>query len=171
VSDPAAWAGVALALLSFAFTEWRLRQERRRRRALGPAEEARAAIVDMRRCFTELSASGGTDKKYFLTEENQHVGERVRDCIGRVADQRLKDAVSEAAKVWNEIFASAPPPKGTRVYVPGQPDPPSYAAQDADAMKRSVNADQKGERAPVENGSTLSLKLLGDLRLVHRLAA
>jgi hypothetical protein len=34
-----------------------------------------------------------------------------------------------------------------------------------------VNADRKGERAPVENGSTLSLKLLGDLRLVHRLAA
>ena len=34
-----------------------------------------------------------------------------------------------------------------------------------------VNADRKGERAPVENGSTLSLKLLGDLSLVHRLAA
>ena len=34
-----------------------------------------------------------------------------------------------------------------------------------------VNADRKGARAPVENGSTLSLKLLGDLRLVHRLAA
>ena len=34
-----------------------------------------------------------------------------------------------------------------------------------------VNADRKGERAPVENGSTLSLKLLGDLRLVHRLTA
>jgi hypothetical protein len=33
-----------------------------------------------------------------------------------------------------------------------------------------VNADRKGERAPVENGSTLSLKLLGDLSLVHRLA-
>ncbi len=60
----------------------------------------------------------------------------MRDCIGRVADQRLKDAMSEAAKVWNEMFASAPPPKGMRVYVPGQPDPPSYAAQDADAMKR-----------------------------------
>jgi hypothetical protein len=35
----------------------------------------------------------------------------------------------------------------------------------------TVNADRKGERAPVENGSTFSLKLLGDLRLVHRLAA
>ena len=34
-----------------------------------------------------------------------------------------------------------------------------------------VNADPKGERAPVENGSTLSLKLLGDRSLVHRLAA
>ena len=34
-----------------------------------------------------------------------------------------------------------------------------------------VNADRKGARAPVENGSTLSLKLLGDLSLVHRLAA
>jgi hypothetical protein len=34
-----------------------------------------------------------------------------------------------------------------------------------------VNADRKGERAPIENGSTLSLKLLGDLSLVHRLAA
>ncbi len=66
MSDPAAWAGVALALLSFAFTEWRVRQERRRCRALGPGEEVRAAIVDMRRCFTEISASGGTDKKYFL---------------------------------------------------------------------------------------------------------
>jgi len=35
----------------------------------------------------------------------------------------------------------------------------------------AVNADRKQERAPVENGSTLSLKLLGDLSLVHRLAA
>jgi hypothetical protein len=35
----------------------------------------------------------------------------------------------------------------------------------------TVNADRKGARAPVENGSTLSLKLLGDLSLVHRLAA
>src|ERR1035441_6151524 len=34
-----------------------------------------------------------------------------------------------------------------------------------------VKADGKGARAPVENGSTLSLKLLGDLSLVHRLAA
>jgi hypothetical protein len=34
-----------------------------------------------------------------------------------------------------------------------------------------VNADRKGARAPVENGSTLGLKLLGDLSLVHRLAA
>jgi superfamily II DNA or RNA helicase len=36
---------------------------------------------------------------------------------------------------------------------------------------RHVNADRKGARAPVENGSTLGLKLLGDLSLVHRLAA
>jgi hypothetical protein len=136
VVDAAAWAGLGLALLSFVYTDWRLRQERKRRQALGPAEEVRAAIVDMRRCFTEISAFGGTDKKFFLTEQNQHVGERVRDCIGRVADQRLKDAMSDAAQVWNELFASAPPAKGIRAYPPGQPDPPSYAARDADAMKR-----------------------------------
>jgi len=35
----------------------------------------------------------------------------------------------------------------------------------------AVNADRKQERAPVEYRSTLSLKLLGDRSLVHRLAA
>ena len=38
-------------------------------------------------------------------------------------------------------------------------------------LESFVNADRKQERAPVEYRSTLSLKLLGDRSLVHRLAA
>jgi hypothetical protein len=74
MADAAAWAGVGLALLSFIYTDWRFRHQRNRRRALGPSEEVRRALVDMRRCFTEISASGGKDKSYFLANENHEVG-------------------------------------------------------------------------------------------------
>lgn len=38
--------------------------------------------------------------------------------------------------MWNESFASAPPPTGMSSYVPGKPDPPSSAARDNGALKR-----------------------------------
>jgi hypothetical protein len=80
------------------------------------------------------------------------------------------------AAVYGRLASWAPEPSCSSVLDQSKPTLKDPVMANGDAVIGTnrttvVNADRKGERAPVENGSTLSLKLLGDLSLVHRLAA
>jgi hypothetical protein len=70
----------------------------------------------MRRCFTEISASGEKDKSYFLANENHEVGQRVEDCMGRIGDRRLREAISEAVQAWKQIFCLSLSPSASRFH-------------------------------------------------------
>ena len=145
MADPTAIAGVSLGCLSLAFTEVRVRIERRRRRAIGPSEEVRGA----REFFEGVIAHGGRNVGGFGATERS-LEHDLFDASMRVDDDELSTQLDLAGQAWRSVFASAPPGKGLRGFELGQPYPEAYRRQDlqqAAQKERQVEAARGGLEA------------------------
>jgi hypothetical protein len=102
-----AWAGVALALLTLAVTqyqEWRRRRGRQRHSP--PTAEIRKALEEARTLFKAITSYGGTSLGFYATHPD--LGQRMLALHGKIRDRQLKRFLADAASCWNAGFAIAP---------------------------------------------------------------
>lgn len=132
--DPTGAAGIGFKLLAS-----------RRRRKAGPVAEIRECLTATRRGFNDITAAGGKRSDYFSPDDA--FDEELTDLSRRTTDKHLSLHLRTVAKCWTEAFASAPPPRGPRVYPPAGPVPDSYRRKDEmirQAFERQMDAAHKG---------------------------
>ena len=138
MSDSATWAADGIALLALGLSgyavilgEVRSRRDRGRQLAVGPADELRSALADLRTLLSDV-ANVGQRKPFFTDPTRKQSGQRLSDLAARVSDTPLREQLDRTSGAWDTCFALAPAKRGGRVHIPGQPDPPGYRQKDAE---------------------------------------
>lgn len=115
VSDAAAWTADGIAVLALGVSMVALvrgqtnkRREDLRRRAMGPSKDVRETVGRARTLFIEVISLGGKDRSYFLAEDRKIIGREIRDLIGQVDDDELRDLFVQIATAWDYAAANSP---------------------------------------------------------------
>lgn len=140
-------AALALATSIYALVagELRSRSDRKRRQAVGPAEEIREALTVLRTHFVDMISAGGWREPEFLQPERKHCGQRIEDLRKRVADGGLQRLMSDVVKAWNGAAASAPPLRALVAWAGSPPDP--VEEEDQRGFERQEKAAEEGRAA------------------------
>ncbi len=85
------------------------KREEFRRRAIGPSKDIREMVGRARTLFIEVISLGGKDRSYFLAEDRKILGKEIRDLIGQVNDDELRDLFVQIADAWDFTAANSPP--------------------------------------------------------------
>src|ERR1035441_6808997 len=116
------WADIiaiaALGLSGYALVQGKVRssQDKKRRRAIVPSDDLRAALVDIRGIFVEIVSLGGQRSNYFMDQDRQSAGRRIKDLEGRPDDVELSTLLGRVIAAWDEAFANAPPLRSEMIF-------------------------------------------------------
>ena len=115
VSDAAAWTADGIAVLALGISVVALvRGEARKKRGdilhstMGPSKDIRETVGRARTCFIEVISLGGRERSYFLAEDRKTIGREIRDLIGQVKDDELRDLFVQIAMAWDYAAANSP---------------------------------------------------------------
>jgi hypothetical protein len=162
MDEAPAWVAIGLSILSFGWTEFRLRSRRKARKNVGPSpDELRKALTSLHTTFAEIIASGGKDVPWFLDDGRKHLGEHLREEAARVGDRPLKESAKSAVAAWDKAFAFSPPAQGARAYPLGTGYPEAYRLADLERDERMANVSDAA-RAGQEN-CRVAIDRLNDL--------
>lgn len=126
-----AWIGVILGLINSGVLGWNGWQGRKRRKAIGPADDVRTAVERARDGFQTLLEQGGATDEWFLTDPRPLRDQPLEDLARRAADTTLSELLKNIAASSRRCFASAAPRPGPRVYAVGVEQPAVYREEDA----------------------------------------
>lgn len=151
--DAVSFGGLCVAVLSFAWTEYRIRHERHYRLRVGPANEVRQALIAVRQAADEVIHAGGMNMSSFLRGDMRQLDERLADLREQLTDPKLGRLIDGAVSAWKQTFSKAPVSQGLRSYPPGQLTNPTYAIEDnkrAEACAHQVLAARDAREACVK---------------------
>lgn len=109
VADSIASGALVISLIAIITGEVRASKSRSRDRNLGPAEDIRKSLFNVREVFRTMVNKGGNHKEFFLGESIRTTGPHLRDLAAQVGDQTLRSRITAVADSWDEAFENAPP--------------------------------------------------------------
>jgi hypothetical protein len=161
MSDLPAYVALGVSVVaivsSIGYPEWRLRRTVAQKRAVGPATDTRAALIQARTYFQDISTHGGRSTRYFLDADRKGIGQRLHDLADRTDDPTLCTKLLEVSEVWDNVWGLASPPK----------EYPATGPPSAEELERDRRADLQVEVA--RNGLQLcqdALSRLNELDLI-----
>jgi hypothetical protein len=111
-ADAADWiAGAAFVLSGYAIVrgEMRSHADKKRRRRVGPADDLRQAVTEMRTYFVQMDGQNGWYVNHFMQNERKSAALRTLDLSKRVGDPSLRKSLVAITASWNMAFGHAPP--------------------------------------------------------------
>ena len=118
VADSIASVALVISIIAVVAGESRARKSKERERRLGPTDSIRVSITSARKEFETMVSIGGRRRDFFLKDENNLVGQHLRDLADQVGDSVLRSSVRDIANSWDSAFGNAPPSR-IEILVPG----------------------------------------------------
>ncbi|WP_182880471.1 hypothetical protein [Microbispora sp. H10949] len=120
-----AWLGLTLTLITVfgsLIAWWWRRKVRRVRRAMGPAQDLRAALHTTRLALQDIVVEPRRSP-WFIDEDRRETAQTLRDLAGRLDDRKLRAQLTKASGAWDAAFASAPGADGFWAMYEGDAEP------------------------------------------------
>lgn len=160
-ADSIASGALLISLVAFTAGEVRASKSRNRTRRLGPEDDIRKSLVDLREVFATISGLGGQRMHYFLDPSLRTTGSHLRDLAAQVADETLRSRITTVADTWDSVVKDAPS-SGLRFSAPGTESTASRVQRQTDGNR--LERQTQSARMGIEQCQT-ALERLNEISL------